>query len=1457
MGRVGRLGPVVLLAACAAGCAFILAELIGQGTAAAGVWAGIFGGVASIVAVIPRPWSRPRAITDDATPPDWAVSRLAEVTAIAKAVLRRPGRGVTLLSGAPGTGKTTLTRLVRADRRIQRRFRQRVYRITVGRAVAGDEAIAKKVNEAIRMIGGEPRFTEAKHAGSELGRLLDGRGRCLMIVDDVWTSDQLIPFTFGGRRCARLVTSRMGTLRADRRVPIGELADQEARDVLGRDLPPLDPGLAGQILAVTRRWPLLLGVANRSLAVRVRAGDGVAEAASDFLERVRARGPAASDPVGQKVDLDDPEVRVLTVEATVQASLTFLPGEQAVRLGELAVFAPGQEIPFSLAAALWARTADLERQEAVEVVETLCDHGVATRPGDGRLRLHEVICDYLRSRLGQGQLAGLHGQLVDAAESLALGQAAPARSWWELGTCTDEERYLNENLLRHLVEAGRTAEAENLACDLRWVFRRLAGAGPASVLADLAVVGTERARSLGGVVRRVMHMLGTDAALADDSQLLLNALRSEPGFAAEAAAAQAARTGAALVSRWPLPDNPGSALAYVLKVPWLNPYHDDGGMALSPDGMRLIVGGRHGVYDCDLATRRVTAAFSASGTAKAIAFSLDGSRVAVAEGWGNVDVRDARSWDILTRIADDGIWSVAFTPDGKRLVTSGDSGRVKLWDAATGAQIRPGDAEFFPRFDRRSHESQACRVAIVSHDGRVVCGSEQRVIIWDLPDGTPGRVLPVGPWASGLIYSVAAAPDCSWVAGAIGQQVFVWRDSAKPRVIDAQASVQALAAAPDGTRLAAATNHGTLLVWDSQDFSQQHHLEGHGSVRSMAFSPDGDVLYSGGGGDVRAWDLRAASTDRPVQDNAPAERVLVSPKAATWVAVSLRDGRVQVRDATTGTITASPSRAPSAPLLAAAPNGTWLVTGQLEKFTRYRTDTWAPANQFTVPSSSYIRQVTVSADGRRLLAADDLTLRAVDPATGQVLTTVTTVLRVPRALAFSPDGTWLAAGDYYGSIWIWRTASGDLDRTMRTSYDGDELKALAAADNDTLLAYGGNQLEAWEVSTGSRSRTTRVRLGSRTVAIAPDGPTLLTHSHDFTGARLEDDHENPGRVRVIRAAGGDGTGLAFSGDGRWCAVSSTGTQVTIWYISASAWPDRPHAVVPASGRVIALSRDGATLAAGDPDSERLQLWDVATAALLDSIELGHGIDAVAFSPTGDRLAIACADSDTSWVSILDDLGSAAEHRLGGNLGHLQHAAESPDGRYLATVAARGVQLWDAESGRRIADVYLGQDAHIAVFGPDWLAVALRDSLRVYPLSGNDGARDLPLPDPLSEMEAIPDENQIIALTQAGRLLSVDVAAGDVTSLPDAAPSAQTMAVSPDGRWLAVGGQGIAVFRLPDGAPVTSHGMNRRVKSLSWSHDSAAIAAAGDGGSYYFTFSATSDTVRSRDGASPSPATDGP
>ena len=132
------------------------------------------------------------------------------------------GRGRTVgittgLYGAGGFGKTTLAQMVCADRRVRRRFGGRVYLVTVGRDVRGAAAVAAKVNDVIKLVAGEDAtFTDPQLAGRRLGSLLDAGPRRLLVLDDVWEPEQLAPFTEGGKRCARLVTTRVPELLAGR-----------------------------------------------------------------------------------------------------------------------------------------------------------------------------------------------------------------------------------------------------------------------------------------------------------------------------------------------------------------------------------------------------------------------------------------------------------------------------------------------------------------------------------------------------------------------------------------------------------------------------------------------------------------------------------------------------------------------------------------------------------------------------------------------------------------------------------------------------------------------------------------------------------------------------------------------------------------------------------------------------------------------------------------------------------------------------------------------------------------------------------------------------------------------------------------------------------------------------------------------------------------------------------------
>jgi hypothetical protein len=85
-------------------------------------------------------------------PEGWVVDRPEEVGKVVAALRRRGGGTVgitTAVHGAGGFGKTTVAKMVRADRRVLRRFGGRVYWVTLGRD-AGREALAGLVNGLIR-----------------------------------------------------------------------------------------------------------------------------------------------------------------------------------------------------------------------------------------------------------------------------------------------------------------------------------------------------------------------------------------------------------------------------------------------------------------------------------------------------------------------------------------------------------------------------------------------------------------------------------------------------------------------------------------------------------------------------------------------------------------------------------------------------------------------------------------------------------------------------------------------------------------------------------------------------------------------------------------------------------------------------------------------------------------------------------------------------------------------------------------------------------------------------------------------------------------------------------------------------------------------------------------------------------------------------------------------------------
>ena len=420
----------------------------------------------------------------------WVVDRPDEVNQVVAALGRGGTVGITTaVQGAGGFGKTTIAKMVRADSRVLREFRGRVYWVTVGRDTAGD-ALALLVNGLIARIDPDHALvaTDAVQAAEQLAAVLAQGPRRLLILDDVWTEQQLAAFPLAGRS-ARLVTTRNSSLDEGAvMVPVlvDQMSDAQARALLLAGLSPLPPAVVAGLLAETGRWPLLLRLANKILTSQARLQPDAAKAAEELLGLLHAGGALQVDELtgtaGQQLDVADPVQRASAIQATIQASTSLLRPADRDRLAELAVFARNEAIPVPLIWALWQATGRFDPVAARALCARLADLALLTlEPGGdgGAITMHDVIRDYLAGSLGEDRLAQLHAILLDAvADGLPHAPAADgvgeATAWWDL---PEQARYLRDHLIEHLLAAGRPGQAEELAADLRWAEARLEFSG--------------------------------------------------------------------------------------------------------------------------------------------------------------------------------------------------------------------------------------------------------------------------------------------------------------------------------------------------------------------------------------------------------------------------------------------------------------------------------------------------------------------------------------------------------------------------------------------------------------------------------------------------------------------------------------------------------------------------------------------------------------------------------------------------------------------------------------------------------------------------------------------------------------------------------------------------------------------------------------------------------------------
>jgi WD40 repeat protein/serine/threonine protein kinase len=299
--------------------------------------------------------------------------------------------------------------------------------------------------------------------------------------------------------------------------------------------------------------------------------------------------------------------------------------------------------------------------------------------------------------------------------------------------------------------------------------------------------------------------------------------------------------------------------------------HEIRGVACSPDDSRRIASaGSDGVVRIwDVQTGQVSVDFTGHNQIVFfVAWHPDGKRIASAGIDGkeqSVKVWDARSGrEVCTLQSERKEYAapysaVAFSRDGRRLVTGNASGDVQVWDAQTGRPVQT----------LGSHGGEVRGLAFSTQGGHLASASSDGVVkLWDaarLDEKQDGRLLTDRTRVPGPSLNVAFSPDGRRLAtGGEDNTVKIW-DVQDGRELDTlrghTGEVYTLAFSPDGRHVASGGGDSTVKVWDSQTGKLVRSFRGHtGLISSVVFSPDGRRLVSGSRDHtVKVWDLTALS----------------------------------------------------------------------------------------------------------------------------------------------------------------------------------------------------------------------------------------------------------------------------------------------------------------------------------------------------------------------------------------------------------------------------------------------------------------------------------------------------------------------------------------------------------------------------------------------------------------------